>query len=311
MAKFEVLDCEGPDWPNIPAERRAAMLEALQNPQWRHGTGQRAFGFRQFSEPIPGVFAGYFAVQSTLAYLTYDDSGSPPDEKEVQEFERVLAVFMAEEGRWILHERRFFRTDLNKSLVRDLFGHAVRLANYEAGLGGASSIKPFEQYRTSEEMLAELLGENAARVIRISVDELHLREVPESFHFFNPRVDLDLETHILVNHDLEALDQADLEAAPNVDIRTSKLAQALARSGSVEYFATQDPAGRRRQVRRRVPPTFELDVDPNDPSVPIRTTVEIVVTRVLETYPNRYHRSSSPYGGGLFESLGGPHDENA
>src|SRR5439155_242994 len=94
------------------------------------------------------AFAGYFVIETRLPFLTYDDTGGPPLSNEVVDFERVLAIHLPRDGRWILHERRFFRTDLNKPLVRDRFRDGLRLAHAEAGLGGTVRLESFQQTLT-------------------------------------------------------------------------------------------------------------------------------------------------------------------
>jgi hypothetical protein len=307
MAKFEVLDVFGPDWPSLPTVRRQALLSAFQAPGWLRDSANRRFGFRQFNQEMPEIFAGYFAIESRLRYFTYDETGAPPLEDVVTEFERVLAIFLALEGRWVLHERRFFRTDVNKAIVRDRFQEAVRLAQSNAGIAGLPRIEPFEQALSDVEMLDRFIQE-PNRVIRIDVRELHGRSVPNAYRFFNPRYDLDQEVHTLVNHDLTVIQGAEFEAADSADIRHAKVPQALARAGAVEEFATQDSLGRRRRIRRSIPPTFELQIDLDDPAAPLTPIVQAVVAAVTEAYPSRYGGQDN-YVGGLFEGLGAPDDE--
>jgi hypothetical protein len=296
--KFEVLDAIGPRWPDLPSERLDALLGALQNPAWRHDAARRRFGFRQFERFGDDVFAGYFVIESRLHFLTYDDTGNPPLPGEVIEFERVLAIFLPQDGRWIVHERRFFRTDLNKPLVRDRFRDALRLAHAEAGLGGNVRIEPFQQSLTDTQMLERLTTE-PTRVIRVDIRRLHGQRVPPEYRFYNPRYDLDEEVHALFDQDLNVLEDAELEAAPAADIRDSKVAKALSQAGAVESYSTQDAMGRRYRVRRDIPATFELDLEIDDPDLPLDRIVNELVAFVRESYPSL--EDDNPYRGGLLE----------
>jgi len=297
--KFEVLDAIGPNWPELPDERLAALLTSLQNPTWRHDPARRRYGFRQVARFGDDVFAGYFVIESRLHFLTYDDTGDPPLPGEVVEFERVLAILIPRDGRWVVHERRFFRTDLNKPLVRDRFRDALRLAHAEAGLGGNVRIEPFQQSLTDTQMLERLIGE-PARVIRVDIRRLHGQRVPPDYRFYNPRYDLDVEAHTLFDQDLNVLDDAEFEASPNADIRASKIAQALSQAGALESYSTEDALGRRYRIRRDIPATFELALEIDDPELPLDRIVNEVVAFVRESYPSL--RDDNPYRGGLLES---------
>ena len=299
-SKFEVLDAYGPDWPSLPTTRRLALLRALQDPTFRRDSSRR-FGFREFSHVQPDVFAGYFVIEGRLSYLTYDESGAPPQHDELPEFERVLAVLLVTEGRWIVHERRFFRTDLNKALVRERFQDALRLAHSAAGFAGSVRLQAFERNLSNAEML-RLLRESPALVTRIEIADLHRQHVPDDYHFYNPRYDLDREVHLLVDGDLDVLENAEFRSAASADVRGSRIAAGLAHAGSVDEFGTQDAAGQRRRVRRSIPAIFELDVDPEDDGTPLATTVGRIVAAVREGYPGRYQHGDA-FAGGLFEGL--------
>lgn len=297
--KFEVLDAIGPNWDGLPAARRKALLEALQNPTWRFDGIRRRYGFRQFEQYDDNVYAGWFAIESKLHYLTYDDAGNEPEPGEITEFERVLAILLVDEGRWVLHERRFFRTDLTKPLVRDRFRDALIYAFSDAGMSGNVRVEPFQQTLTERQMLERFQSE-AGRVIRLDVKRMHGQQVPDEFKFFNPKFELDKEVHDLFDRDLIVLDDAEFEAAPSADIRDSKIASALSRTGSVESFSIQDHHGRRLRLRRVIPATFELsiDIDDIDDKVDMDRAVREVVAFVREEYPSIH--GDDVYRGGLF-----------
>jgi hypothetical protein len=308
LAKFEVLDAVGPDWASLPRERRASLLRGLQEPGWLHARDGRAFGFREFQEYELDLFVGYFAVESRLSYLRYDDSGAPPERSEVEESERVLSLCLIREGRWLLHDRRFFRTDLNKALVRDLFDAALQWWSFDAAISPIQRLQPFQESLTPEQMLERLLAEQD-RVLRVTVGELHGRRVPREFRFFNPRFEFDEEQHDFLDEEFRVIDDVALQAEESRDLRDSKLAQGVARAGDVVEYALEDPVGRRRQVRRRVPPSFDIDLDLDDPTLPLPELARLIVNRYMELYPSRYGTEADFFAGGLFDHANRPDTE--
>jgi hypothetical protein len=280
------------------------MFVAFGEPGWRRARDGRAFGFREFEEFEPDACAGYFAVESRLRYLRYDETGSPPERSEVQESERVLSIFLLREGRWLVHDRRFFRTDLTKALVRDLFLAALTWWSHRANIMPVTRLQPFQLSLTPDQMLERFIAERD-RVLRVTVGELHGRRVPRDFRFFNPRFEFDEEEHDFLDDEFRVIDDIAFQAETSVDIRDSKLAQGVARTGDLVEYAMEDPVGRRRQVRRRVPPSFDIDLDLDDPSITVAELAGFVVSRYAELYPSRYGTEADFFAGGLFEDTQG------
>lgn len=282
MTKFEVLDAVGPNWSGASEDTRQRLLDSLGSDRWLATGGGRRYGFREFRPTQPNIWGGYFAIESRMDYGVYE--GDTFVRSELAEFERVLCIFFPVDGRWVVHERRFFRTDLNKALVRDLMLEALTTATLTAVLGPVISLDPFAAELTSDQMREALITDQR-RVLEVHIRGLAGARVPRDYRFFNPRYDLDEEVHDFFDADLPVLDEAELEAAPSRDIRDSRIAQGLARAGSVETFAVAEPGAGRKVVTRRIPPTFDIEIALDDPTLDVDLAIRIIAQRYLEGYP--------------------------
>lgn len=300
MAKFELLEGTGLNWPALTPATLARLRSSL-SAGWRVDEDGRRFGFREVRPQRPGVFVAFFAVHSSLPYWTYDDAGNPVHEVVPDSFERVLTVFFALEGRFLLHDRRFFRTDLNKEKVRSLWRRAFDLALFDADLGPLTALQPYTEESLAATML-QRLRDDPYRVMEVQVRDLAGRTVPDGVHFYNPDVDRDAIAHALFDGTFATVDDVRFAAARDRDVRESRVVDGVAATGTVsEYVTTSDVGRRRRVVRIRVDATIDVPLEPEELEQATTDVVDQLVERVQELFPDRFAHIVDQFEGGLFE----------
>lgn len=258
-----LLEIKGPQWEKIDSQITQCLTRTISNmeligrsPELRGFVGTRRIGT---------AVGGFFTVQYEKDEIHYDKTKSY-EIKHHELFDRVFFAFFPKAKKVLLQHRQLADSPLNMQTINRLFTLALAEVFRRCNkVGPVISLDEEETVIPTAQFVDQF--RKSTRVSRVVVFSPNPEEIPEGFDYYNPqrqRNEIIRGSHI---HDYRQLEQLDLQAREDGDIKDLHMRDLMEVSTIVqmEYFLEGEE--HKRELKRKMPTRFSFSIRMDAPEL--------------------------------------------
>lgn len=215
--------------------------------------------------------AGFYIEEGRRRGL-HGDSPNNLAPSQDSNFEKLFFALLLDRGYVVLQDTKLVNyVDLNYPTMRTDFVELLTLLLNRSGIPTARvTWEKYYNRRSQEEMRQLFFSDTASE---IDIVDLRGQVVPETIQLSNPDPGEELLLKRIYNREFETIDQEQIKAGPNGDLRKTKSGKAAVGAGTIRKLVSISPSG--------VPETFYEEQDENI-DVPVDTGKQHITTPEIQ-----------------------------